>query len=536
MRFAKLLSACAVAAALAAVPLAPAQAATPADQLIIGMSMNNLLSLDPAAATGNDVVEIDANLYDALVELDPKNPSKVLPALAESWAVSDDNKTLTFKVRKGVKFQSGNPLTADDAAWSLQRVLKLNMALASAWKSYGFTAQNVDKLIRATDPTTLVIEFPQPTDPKMVVYSLATSVSANVLDRKKVMENEKNGDLGNAWLTTHAAGSGPFVLNDWRAKDALIATRFDGYWRGAPKLRRVIWRHMTESQALRLMIGRGDIDIAAGMSVPDVEAMKRDANVKIESVQRGTLYYVAVSMKDPRFANKSVRLALRNLIDYKGINDTVMPNYGVLHQRPISLGLPATLPEPGYKLDVDAAKKLLAAAGYPNGFKTTIRVLSDPPFINIATSLQATLAKAGIEASVISGTGNQIYGAMRDRSFEIVVGRGGGGAEPHPHSSLRALIYNPDNSDAAKLTNFQGWRTSFYSPKLNELIDGALIEKNEVKQKEMYQEIQRVYDSEVGAIQPVSQMVDTVVIRKDIRNYAGHPSATTHLRDVFKQR
>lgn len=532
-RMPSMIAACALAVSMIG---APALAKTPADQLIVGMSMNNLLSLDPAGATGNDVVEINANLYDSLVELDPTNTYKVLPALAERWEVSPDKRSITFHLRKGVKFHSGNPLTAQDATWSLQRVLKLNLALASVWKGYGFTAKNVDQQIRATDAQTLVIDLPEPTDPKLVIYTLGTSVSAVILDSKKVMQNEKDGDMGRTWLTTNEAGSGPFALNEWRQKDVLMMTRFDGYWRGAPKLRRVLLRHMTESQTLRLMLERGDIDVANGMSVPDVEAMRKNPAIVVESVQRGNVYYVALSVKDPKFADKRVRQAIRSLIDYEGINKTVMPNYGIFHQRPVQLGLPATLPEPGYKLDVPGAKKLLAEAGFANGFKTTIRVLSDPPFINIATSLQSTLALGGIEASVVPGTGNQVYGAMRDRQFEIIVGRGGGGAEPHPHSSLRSLVYNPDNADAAKLTNFQGWRTSFISPEINTLIEKAEVEPDEKKQLVMYQDVQKLYDQQVGAIQPVSQMIDTVVLQKDIRNFRGHPAATTHWRDVFKQR
>ncbi|MEC5385481.1 ABC transporter substrate-binding protein [Uliginosibacterium sp. H3] len=535
MKIAYLLSAPVLAVSLAvSLCMTSVQAKTPDDQLIVGMSMNNLLSLDPAAATGNDVTEINVNLYDTLVELDPANTSKLLPGLAERWTVSPDGKSITFNIRKGVKFQSGNVLTAEDAAWSLQRVLKINLALASSWKAYGFTAQNVEKQIRATDPNTLVIDLPEPTDPKLVLYTLGSSVSAIILDKKKVLENEKNGDLGAAWLTTNAAGSGPFILNEWRAKDVLLMTRFDGYWRGPAKLRRVIMRHMTESQSLRLMIDRGDIDVATGMSVPDIEAMKTNPNVAVQAVKRGNVYYVAMSVKDPRFADKRVRQAIRDLIDYDGINKTVMPNYGLYHQRPVQMGLPATLPDPGYKLNVPAAKKLLTEAGFPNGFKTTIRVLSDAPFINIATNLQATLSLGGIEASVVSGTGNQVYGAMRDRNFEIIVGRGGGGAEPHPHSSLRSLVYNPDNADAAKLTNFQGWRTSFISPEINALIEKAEVETDEKKQLAMYQEVQKLYDTQVGAIIPVSQMVDTVVLTKNVKGYVGHPSATTRLREVSK--
>jgi peptide/nickel transport system substrate-binding protein len=514
--------------------LAPAGAATPRDQLVIGMNMNNLLSIDPAGATGNDVLGVVVNLYDYLVELDPHDLSKVHPALAESWQIAPDNMSLTLTLRDNARFQSGRQLTAFDAAWSLQRVLKLNLAMASPWKSYGFSKANAETLIRALDARTLRIDLPEPTDPKMVLYTLGTSVSAAILDRDTVMAHQKNGDMGAAWLLTHAAGSGPFSLTEWRAKDAMLLDRFDKYWRGPAKLRRVVMRHVPESLSLRFMIERDDVDLAAGMAGPDIEALKHENHVVVQPVVRGNTYYVAVSMKDPRFADKRVRLALRKLIDYDGINKAIMPNYGVSHQRPVMSGMAATLPDPGYKLDVAGARKLLAEAGYAKGFHTTIRVLSDTPMINIATALQATLALAGIDASIVAGTGNQVYGAMRDRKFEIVVGRGGGGVEPHPHANLRALVYNPDNRDAAKLTNFQGWRTSFYSPTINKLIEQAVRERDPQAQLQMYRDVQRHYDSEVGAIQPISQMVETVVLNKRVHGYVGHPSATTHLRDVYK--
>lgn len=523
-----------LAAALALTAPLPAGAATPRDQLVIGMNMNNVLSLDPAGATGNDVLGVAVNLYDYLVELDPKQLTEVQPALAERWQIAPDRNSLTLTLRDGARFQSGNPVTAQDAAWSLQRVLKLNLAMASPWKSYGFTSANAARLIVADDARTLRITLPEPTDPNMVLYTLGTSVSAAILDRKAVLAHERNGDLGAAWLLNHAAGSGPYALTEWRAKDAMLLDRYDGYWRGPAKLRRIVMRHISESLSLRFMISRGDVDLAAGMAGPDIEALKKDERVSVQSVLRGASYYVALSLKDAKFADRRVRLALRSLIDYDGINRAILPNYGVPHQRVVMIGLDAALPDPGYRLDVAAARKLLAEAGFANGFKTTIRVLSDPPLINIATSLQATLALAGIEASILSGTGNQVYGAMRDRQFEIVVGRGGGGVEPHPHANLRALVYNPDNRDAARLTNFQGWRTSFYDPEINRLIEAAAPERDPAAQAEMYRQVQRLYERDVGAIQPLAQMVETVVLSKHVHNYVGHPSATTHLRDVYK--
>lgn len=243
-----------------------------------------------------------------------------------------------------------------------------------------------------------------------------------------------------------------------------------------------------------------------------------------------------MSLKNDEFAKPKVREAVRYLIDYDGINKTVMPGYGFYHQRPIQAGMDATLPNPGYTLDVQKAKALLAEAGYPNGFETTLRVLSDQPFLNLATSVQSTLAQAGIRAKIISGTGNQVYGAMRDRKFDILVGRGGSGVDPHPHSSLHSVMYNPDNSDEAKLTNFQGWRTSFYDAQLNEMIDQALLEKDPARQKQRYAEIQDRYEALYPAIIPVSQMVDSVVQRKDVVDFVSHPSSTTRLYLVHKQR
>jgi len=259
-----------LAATLALGSATAVQAKTPADQLIVGMSMINLLSLDPAAATGLDVSEVNANLYDMLLVQDAAAPDNLVPALAERWEISDDHKTLTFHLRSGVKFHSGNELTAEDVIWSLQRVLKLNLALASTWKAYGFSADNVEQQIRATDDRTVVIELARPTDPMLVLNTLATSPSAFILDKQEVLKHAKNGDMGGAWLTTNAAGSGPFVLNAWRANDVILMTRFEDYWGGPAKLKRVVMRNMTESQSLRLMVERGDLDIARGMSAPDI--------------------------------------------------------------------------------------------------------------------------------------------------------------------------------------------------------------------------------------------------------------------------
>ncbi|EJN18353.1 ABC-type dipeptide transport system, periplasmic component [Pseudomonas sp. GM78] len=522
-------------AIMALSPIAAVQAKTPADQLIVGMSMVNLFSIDPANAPGLDASGVNANLYDTLVKRDHGNPEKHLPQLAERWEVSEDGKQITFHLRNGVKFHSGNALTAEDVAWSLYRVMKLNFGLATTWKAYGYSVDNIQGLIRATDAQTLVVDLPQPTDPLLVIDSLAISPSAVVVDRQEALKHEKNGDLGAAWLVTHEAGSGPFTLSKWSANDSLVMSRFDDYWAGPAKMKRVLVRHMTESQSLRLMLERGDLDLVYGMAAPDIKAIEHSDKLQVQSLQRGTMYYVAMSMKQPEFANQKVREAVRNLIDYQGLDEQVMPHYGKLNQQPMQLGLEARLPDPGYKMDVAKAKALLAEAGYPQGFSTTIRTLSEPPFIDIAARMQSTLAEGGIKASIVTGTGNQVYGAMRARNFEMIVARG---AEryPHPYFSLRTFIYNPDNGDAAGLPNFQGWRASFFNRQLNELIDQVGVERDAGKRLSLYHQAQKLYDEQVGPIMMISQMTDTAVSAVDVKGFVDDDAEATRYLGVYKQR
>ena len=516
--------------------LAPAFAETPDDQLVVGFSMSNILTLDPAAITGRETVQVLANVYEGLVSLDAANRSTVNPKLAESWTVSDDKMSISFKLRPGATFASGNPVTSEDVVWSLKRLMKLNLAQASFLKTHGFSADNADKSFTAPDAGAVVINLPKKVDPEIIIMTLAIVGPGSVLDSKTVLANEANGDLGAAWLTTNSAGSGAFSLQDWKSNERIILKRSDDYWGGASKMKRIIMRHIPESQGQRLMIEKGDIDVAYSLAAADLKALSANPEVVVQSNGGSGFYYLAVSMKDERFAKPKVREALRYLIDYEGLNQTVLPYYGVPRDRPITDGFLGALPNAGYKLDVAKAKSLLAEAGYPDGFTTTLRALSDAPFLNLATALQATLAQGGVKAEVMTGSGDQIYGAMRERNFELIVGRGGGGQLPHPNSNLRAIAYNPDNSDEAKLTNFQGWRTSFFDEKLNTLIDNALIETDKTVQAKDYGEIQTYIEKEVPSIQPFSEVVDSVAARADIKGLALNPSWSTDLSVVTKSR
>ncbi|MBT9371190.1 ABC transporter substrate-binding protein [Rhizobium sp. CSW-27] len=506
---------------LGAVPL-PGFAETPKDQLVVATTMNNILTLDPAAITGRETVQVLNNVYDTLVMLSPEDRS-VQPRLAERWEIAADGRSIRFHLRKDARFASGNPVTAKDVAWSLKRLLVRNLAQSSFLKTRGFKLDAADKLFVVEDDHTFVLNLPQPDDPNLILMILAQNGPGSVIDSKTALEHERDGDLGGAWLTLNSAGSGPYTLGQWKSNEYIILTRNDGYWGEKPAMRRILMRHLPESQSQRLMLDKGDIDVAYSLQAPDLAALEKDESIVIQSTPGSGFYYLAVSMKDERFAKRKVREALRYLIDYKGINEAIMPYYGTLHQRPLSTGVMGQLPDQGYVLDVEKAKALLAEAGYPDGFETTLRVLSEDPFLKAATAIQNTLAQAGIKASIISGSGDQIYGAMRDRKFELLVGRGGGGQQPHPDNNLRSMAYNPNNADEAKLTNYQSWRTSFFDEKLNTLIEQALVERDPARQAKLYQGIQTYMDELVMPIQPFSEVIDTAAYRADVKGMIVSP-------------
>ncbi len=136
----------------------PALAATPKDTVVMAKQIDDIISLDPAESFEFSGSEVTGNIYERLITYDLKDVSKLKGELAESWSAGADGKTYTFKMRKGVKFHSGNPVTAQDAAYSLQRAVIMNKTPGFILTQFGFTKENVKEKIRATDDQTLVIE------------------------------------------------------------------------------------------------------------------------------------------------------------------------------------------------------------------------------------------------------------------------------------------------------------------------------------------------------------------------------------------
>ncbi|OWV99901.1 ABC transporter substrate-binding protein [Rhizobium sp. R693] len=507
-----------------------AQAATPKDQLVVAMNMSSMRGLDPNELNQLEAAEIVANLYERLIVLPAHDITRPMPGLAESWTVSPDGKTFTFKIRKGVTFHSGNPLTARDVEWSLRRLVKLGLAPSVDLRQWGFTDKNVDGLIKATDDATLVLETPEVWNPNLIFYSLA-SFSTSILDSKLLAEKDKSGDMGREFLQTADAGSGPYSLRTWRVNDLLIADAFKDYWQGTAKMRRVILRHIPESSGQRLQLEAGDVDVATRLSSTDLAAVEAGGKADIQKTPGFGFYYLALNQKDEILSNPKVREAFRYLIDYDGLAATVMKYYGIEQQTIVPAGLPGASHTAPYKLDIDKAKQLLAEAGYANGFSKVYYATPVTPEYEVAQSLQANAAKAGIKLDL---QGGDHIGKFRNREFEIFSARTGERL-PDPHAVLASYATNPNNADDAKLSGLIAWRSAWDVPKeIQDMVTAAAHETDQQKRSDLYAKINEAYLKASPALVTSFQRTDAKAVRKEIKGYVGHSTWLTRWDTVSK--
>jgi len=265
------------------------------------------------------------------------------------------------------------------------------------------------------------------------------------------------------------------------------------HWGPAPKLRRVIIRHVAEAGTQRLLLEKGDIDVARNLTPEDMRALESVKGVTLVNTRKPTLFYWGFNSADPFFAQEKVRLAMRYLVDYDGLARSVMAYDGVPRASFVPLGSFGGLNEEEgqpFRLDPEKARQLLAKAGYPDGFEATMIFGTHPYAPAIAQNIQANAAKVGVRIRLEQMANAQLFAKHRGREFQSAL-LGWGGAMPDAHANASRLIYNPDNRAEAKLTQFPSWRAAFQDAEANRMIDAALMERDESKRAAMYEQLQR---------------------------------------------
>jgi len=382
-------------AGVAVVTATPASAETVLrlDEVAVG-------ELDPAKATDYADSILMFNIYDTLVLAAQGGPG-VVPHLAESWTVSDDGKVYTFALRKDVKFQSGNPLTAEDVVFSLDRMKAIGQGL-----SYLF--ENVEKT-EAIDSATVKFTLATPYSP-----FVSALLRLPVVDKTLVMEHLGDGegemkDWGQAWLSTNAAGSGAYKVASHNPQELTVMAKNADYFLGVPAKApdTVRLRYGLEAATVRTLVSQGEHDITSQWLPPEVlKALAADgAQLLVET--GGSGFYVKMNTTKKPLDDENCRLALTYAFDYAAGIKMVAITDTVSQGSPASGALPAgmlgALPaSEAYARDLDKAKEYLAQCKYkPDEFTLELSWVGEVPLEErFALLMQANFAEIGIKSEV----------------------------------------------------------------------------------------------------------------------------------------
>lgn len=344
--------------------------------LAVGVPVK-ILSVDPQGTqigerTTQMVVQ---HVFDPLVGRGKDGPT---PMLAESWENPDPN-TWVFKLRQGVKFQDGSELTSADVKASLDRLFQAKTPLSPLWATVAS--------VEATDPGTVTIKTSAPTGALLTNLSLAFVA--------------KKGQLTSPDLQTKPIGTGPFKLTEFRSGERTVLTANPDYWGGKPKLGELELREIPEVAGRLTALQSGEIDLTYDLPPDQLSQVKKYDDVTVQAVPSYNFYFIWFNNGRKPFDNPKVRQALWHSVNFKKIQQELYGESATVAEGPVPKAAFGSTKLPPYEYDPEKAKALLAEAGYPNGFKTSIQ-WSTECCANIRATTQTLISewkKIGVEVT-----------------------------------------------------------------------------------------------------------------------------------------
>src|SRR2546425_1940921 len=320
-------------------------------------------------------------MHDALVKPMPGN--LMAPSLAESWTVSPDQRSYEFKLREGLKFHNGDPFTAEDVKFSFHR-------------AKGKLLHEKVKEVTVVSPARVRFTLHEPWPDFMSYYGTVVS-SAGWVVPKKYLEQ-----VGPDGFKKHPVGLGPYKFVSHTAGVELVMEAFEGYWRKMPSVKRVVFKMVPESTTRVAMLKRGEVDIAYLLEAPQALEVKRDPNLKLAFSGGIAVFFMDfLDMWDPKspWSDQRVRLPTSLALDRRSLSEA--ETLGA--SKPAGNFVPRTfefaLPLEPHPYDPARAKKLLAEAGYPNGFDAG-EFHQLPPYFGLGEAIVGYLGAVGIRTKM----------------------------------------------------------------------------------------------------------------------------------------
>jgi len=461
-------------ATIAAVPGVFAQS----KQLILADS-TDASSLDPHVQNDVQSKQVVSMLYSTLLKF--KVDGTIVPALAESWKVSPDKRTWTFNLKKGVKFHNGKELTSADVKATYERFM------ADTADGKRLVVKQKTKMLQkvdAIDKYTVAITTSAPYGPRM---SLLCNRSLAIMD--PAVFNKYGIDTGTN--AQSVVGTGPYKMVSWKKDEEIVLERFSGYFGEPAKTERLVFRVIPEATSRVIALENGEVDFIKQFPAEDQARLTKGPKTQVAMAPSNGSRLFRFGCNDPIIAKTKVRQAIVYAIDRKGIYSSLFPGQAGDSYGPLTPAVWGHVNLGVIQRDVAKAKKLLAEAGYPNGFKT--KIVTTPRYakgIELAEAISANLKDVGITAeievlewSVILPLWSGVTPKVFDQPIFIM---GAGTSMLDADGGLRGLYTTTETG-----TNEQNY--GFYSNKeVDSLVNGAMSETDPVKRYAMYKRAQEI--------------------------------------------
>ena len=480
--------------AIAAVPLTTSLGALAQgrkDAVTLAMTLEPP-GLDPTAGAASAIAEIvQYNIFETLTKINPDG--SVSPLLAESWEVSPDLKTYTFKLRRGVKFQNGEPFTAAAVKFSYDRAGGEKSTNKDKRTFAGITTQVVD------DYTVVLLN--KEIDPDLLfILGQATSI---IVEPKSADTNANK-----------PVGTGPYQLQAWNKGSSVVLTAWDGYRDAkAIKIKRATFRFISDPAAQVAALLAGDVDAFPRVTPRSVPQFK--TNPKFQVVVSGSRAKTILAINNGKkpLDDVRVRRAMNMAIDRKAIVQRIMDGMATPAYQYMPDGMFGALPQaPEIKYDPEGAKKLLAEAGYPNGFEVGMNCPNDR-YVNdgnICQAVAANLARVGVKVNLQAETKGTYFPKIlrRDTSFYML---GWTPGTYDSHNALNALMRCVDDSGSGQFN-----LGAYCNPKVDELTLKIQSETDQAKRNAMIKEAFDLHAADVGHI-PLHQQALAWGVNKNVK-------------------
>jgi peptide/nickel transport system substrate-binding protein len=502
----RLLQVSALAALAPGVPAAWAQAPKKGGTLRVGFYVE-AATMDPHLSGSKVDRQVYHNIFEPLVVLD--NKLGIKPGLAESWT-QPDNKTLVFKLRRGVKFHDGTDFNAEAARFNFTR---MKTETRSVRKNELANVDTVD----VVDPYTIRLNLKKPD----------AALLATLTDRAGMMVSPKVVQERGAELERNAkgAGTGPFEFVEWVKDDHLLIKRNDSYWnkQGGPYLDRVRYRPIPDDTVKLQSLQAGEIDVMDYVQPRDVAAVKADKNVVVLDVPSLADFAYQLNHARPPFNVKALRQAVAAALDLEQIVKGVWLNVGVPANGPIpptSWAYDKSIPP--IKRDLAKVRAKLAEGGKPGGFEFTVTTNNLPINIQEAEVMQAQLAEAGIKMKVNLVDGGTLISNGNAKNFEMISFQWSGRPDPDGN------VYQFYKTSPGISLNWSG----IANPQLDALLDKTREVSSQAERKKLYSDVTRILQDELPMIFIVHP-IEPKAFSPKVQNYDPVPDGMMRFKDVW---